>query len=892
LTDAVRSFLIKTLLEDRDATKGLDNLLAKATRLTEKAYTMTVSVATTQAEKALATVEKAAKAAANIDSSKATKGQKEQAQATATLTDRLKLFSEHSKKAGEATNGFFSKLDAGRLVMAGAAGGLALYAKSVIEVYEAHKLAKDMITDQLGGAASSGLMGFINKGGETSGTSARGRLGVSEYLAMTGEKDAGRIEDISTNAEKVMKSTWGKSLKKYGIADEKGLVQTISKPIAEDSDIGLMLRQKMPQLFTTGARESMETLVAQEGKFKTKPMIQAEAGRRLTQSALKQATEGYGQEGGLMPDADSYRQATEDMSEATDKLQTSIGKALEPAITALVKFATIVTKVATAAPELTILAATIITVGGALAVLGMAIPYVVSGITAMKVGMTALKTTMLANPIFLVVAALVALAVMMVALESKTQIFSKAWDRFTKSEIGSDIIGGVKQLLGYFGLLGEGDWWGPIIKGAEMVAGFIGGVFDQVNNVYKLLKGGDLIGALKGGVGLMVKLSPIGMAVGFAEALLPGKRVQDMILYVLQKMKDLWDGFIRWLTDIYKAVAGPLSGIWDIAKKILEGLPGWLTKGKEGTPAENAEEDKKIGNSVIKDAPPESASDKEKSDYAMKKAREYYPDTEKYSDKDLKGLANDIYDAVQARGSVNEQEKVDRLNAQTPQVPTTPEAGTSISAAQQNTNDRYNEALLKTGSQTAAVSSSYRPLTMLYDYLTGGSSKPTQGDSSTSPTPPPAETPYVEGMDLSDPTAIYINKNTNVERTAAEIGSYPAEDQAKFFKKNALGGEVTKSGLGWIDEGEPIVPAEVSRSSVLIDRLRAIASGEGGASAGAGAGTPLQIINNITVEAGPGTDGYAIGRQIAEELDKRLDDFSFKSKVESIINRGGRAFIS
>jgi predicted helicase len=155
LTDAVRSFLIKTLLEDRDATKGLDNLLAKATRLTEKAYTMTVSVATTQAEKALATVEKAAKAAANIDSSKATKGQKEQAQATATLTDRLKLFSEHSKKAGEATNGFFSKLDAGRLVMAGAAGGLALYAKSVIEVYEAHKLAKDMITDQLGGAAST-----------------------------------------------------------------------------------------------------------------------------------------------------------------------------------------------------------------------------------------------------------------------------------------------------------------------------------------------------------------------------------------------------------------------------------------------------------------------------------------------------------------------------------------------------------------------------------------------------------------------------------------------------------------------------------------------------------------------------------------------------------------
>ena len=44
-------------------------------------------------------------------------------------------------------------------------------------------------------------------------------------------------------------------------------------------------------------------------------------------------------------------------------------------------------------------------------------------------------------------------------------------------------------------------------------------------------------------------------------------------------------------------------------------------------------------------------------------------------------------------------------------------------------------------------------------------------------------------------------------------------------KKYATGGEVTKSGLAWVDEGEPIIPADVASSSRLQNILESIAYG-------------------------------------------------------------------
>ena len=103
--------------------------------------------------------------------------------------------------------------------------------------------------------------------------------------------------------------------------------------------------------------------------------------------------------------------------------------------------------------------------------------------------------------------------------------------------------------------------------------------------------------------------------------------------------------------------------------------------------------------------------------------------------------------------------------------------------------------------------------------------------------------------------------------------------------KHATGGEVTKSGLAWVDEGEPIVPAEVARDSNLIDLLRG-ASDDGGVTGDVSLGGIT-----VNVNAGAGTDGYALGRQIKEVLERELSSFEFKSRVEQVIHRANRGYI-
>ena len=103
--------------------------------------------------------------------------------------------------------------------------------------------------------------------------------------------------------------------------------------------------------------------------------------------------------------------------------------------------------------------------------------------------------------------------------------------------------------------------------------------------------------------------------------------------------------------------------------------------------------------------------------------------------------------------------------------------------------------------------------------------------------------------------------------------------------KHATGGEVTKSGIAWVDEGEPIVPAEVARDSNLIDLLRGASEG------GGGAGDINVYLGGISVQAGAGADGYSLGRQIREALDRELSSFEFKSRVEQTVHRATRGYI-
>lgn len=847
MSDAVRDFLVRTILQD-DAGKGLDALIAKATSLTEKAYTMTVQVATKEAEKAVASLEKAATKASKVDSSKATKGHKDQAEAAKGLADKLKTLTEQSEKAGDTASSFFQKLDAGRLVVAGAAAGMIAYAKSALQTAEAQRLNIDMIKDQLG--AQTSLTSFIAQGGQTSGTSKQGRGDLMALMAMTGYKDESEMKKAAENAEKIMSSTFGQQLAKFGVNNEEELLKVLSGPMDENSDIGRVVKSKVPEMFKAGTLATEKIKVQGESKFafQSDAVVEAEARRRLASKALEKIG------GGVEKDKDSYRVAAKDFSTTFSDLSQSIGDTVRPAALMITQLMTSIMKLVNIAPEIPILITVVLGLGVAFSTLGSVLPPVTSGITKMS-------ASLLANPIGLAVIAVVALVVILGSLEKRFGLVTKAWEKFSNSEIGKDIIATVKSILDYFGLLGEGDFLGGLGAGIMKVAGYIGNLFDQFDAIYTMVKGGDIAGALKGGLALALKISPVGMTASFVEALRPGKRVQDMILYVLQKMKDLWDGFTRWLSDIWEVVEkllAPILKLKDYLQGVYEKMFGGEGKSGSALTAAVSEE--------IKKNPKFASLSEAQQEYLARTAS-----GEKYWKNDETGKYQ--YGATSPGEGWRDY---------------TAEGSTQISAGEaigisssliaeakaiadnlKNPKGVLNGGVSASGAASSAVSGAKESL----EEDTAERAKKTQenldkGMAGTAAADWSVATPFVAGA-----KALYSGGKSLYD----------------YLTVNDVGGEVTKSGIAFVDEGEPIVPAEVARSSTLINSLRDIASSGGPSSTGGPASLQIGEVH-VHVDGGQGADAYSIAREIKAALEKELDDFTFGQKVERAVHRMNRAY--
>jgi hypothetical protein len=734
---------------------------------------MTVKVSTGQAEKAIKQVEQATKKAADIDTSKATKGIKDQTTALGGWADRLKAMSEQSEKAGSSIGGLFQRLDAGRLIVAGAAAGMVAYAKSALEMAESSRLNIDLLKEQLG-TQSGAAMSFIGAGDTGRGTSSLTRANLMAYMSMTGYKDEGRNEKMITGLEKIMASKEGAYLKNFGINNEKDLLsQLASGNINETSDLGRFVKERSAQFFSPNAMGIEKTKVAadfaKQGKINvSQEVIDAEARRRLAAKAVEDIS------GGVTEDKDSYRVAMRDLLKSFQTLNAGVGDAVRPAAAVILQFLTTLTRLLAEHPKIATMGATFVVLGAALATAGVAGGLLVSAVTplltltksqtvatlahasaetiratatkAATIAQGALNLVMSANPLGIVIIAIAALVAGLYLLEKKFGLVTKAVQAFKNSEIGKDLLAGAKE-------------------GAEWLEAKLKGIWDTVQGIYKMFKGGDLGGALKGGLGLALKISPIGMIAGFAEALNPSKRVQDEILYVLKKLKELWDGFTRWLDGIWTTVSKLLDPLLKL-KEYLQALKDRLLGGEGLT-----------GNSL-----------KEALKKEMEKGGTYFH-----------GMTPEQIDLL-ARYASGDKSVTGAMMG---------EAG--ITGPQIGEANRIAEGLKNPpGIVGGAVSNA----------IEGAK----QG----------LETKTAE---VAENTKKKLDEGVSGFAAADWSVLSPLEylwNAGKGALGYAEGGEVTKTGWAKVHEGEPIVPAEVARSGPVIDALKSLASGGGRAEAGGG----------------------------------------------------------
>ena len=714
---------------------------------------------------------------------------------------------EQSKKAGDAIGGFFQRMDSGKLIMAASTAVMAGFAKTAVDSVEALRVNAANITAVLGGG--SGILGFIGQGGQASGTSRQGRSDLVALLAMTGWKDPGEVQKAVEDAEKILHSAFGRGLQKLGVGNEEQLIDALSGNLDPTSKLGRALREKAPELFAQGALEREKLRVMAQPQFASiantangQAIITQEAQRNLAKRALTSIS------GQVEFDPESSATKLDDFLEHLGQLTANVGAVVKPGSDAILVLVTSVLKLLETVPEIPTLIAMILGLGVAFSTLGVVLPLVTGGIETMSVAL-------LANPIGLTIAAVVALIVILGGLEARFKVFSKAWEHFTQSEIGKDLISGLQSLLDSLGLLGSGDFMSGVGQAIEIITSAISGVFDQVDRIYKLAKGGDILGAMKGGMELMIKLSPMGIVLGFLEAFKPSKKTLDEMLVILRKTKDIWDGFINWVRGTFDSIVESLSRLAaDIADKFRMALPSWA-----GGYTDEERAAREAGLKPGDKGWPTSSSGAAPSGGAVRSGQYFLSDT----------------------GALVAAEDVDKYRAQ------------------------------------------HGGKVMLYPY---------QADSSKPAPTVPTYSP--EKVELAGAIASTKDK-TGSSFTADESTVYGTPKPIQItptiraqLTKNDIGGEVTKSGLAWVDEGEPIVPAEVARSSSLIDLLRGIATGESGREGG---GITVNLTGDIVVQTGQGADAYSIARDLKAAVLREFESSEFEGRVEQIVFRKNRGFM-
>jgi len=483
---------------------------------------------------------------------------------------------------------------------------------------------------------------------------------------------------------------------------------------------------------------------------------------------------------------------------------------------------------------------------------------------------------------------LAAVAVLIGLVAYKTGILSALLKGFSSinlgevfKDLGKGDLGKVwKDLTKGFKLPSLAEMWGNLTSGMPDISGWL-----------KNLKMPDMSQILPG--------AKKAISIAF-DVLTAASPLLKIIIIIVDFLKKLWQAGLNLNNlfglgvSIWENLTNFLLGVWrailDLPDKLKNAI--WGKNGQESQNLQNAQQNaeaNKLGNQVAadKNAPGKDASDEEKQAYAMKKAREMYPSKTAYSDDALRGVANDIYNLLNARGGQDEQHYKEKLNLRSPEfgstTPSKEDKTFTGPVAAGEARDRYNQALVESGSQKVAVSKmTGNFFTSFLDVLSGKWSNQASATGTDAATAPKSLT--VD--DLQDDT-LYKNKLSGNQEYGKNIKSYLATGETKIenWASLAKGGQIKATGSLIGHGGEEVSPADVTvGGKTTLEKINDIFSG--GSISGQG-GQPISISSPITVNVAK-MDGKADVKALVAQLGEEFDDkllFRIRNKLDNTSTR-------
>ena len=453
--------------------------------------------------------------------------------------------------------------------------------------------------------------------------------------------------------------------------------------------------------------------------------------------------------------------------------------------------------------------------------------------------------------------ALIAVGVAIAMAEEKTHFLSNALTVLSKSEMGKDLLSDVQALVGILSGFGGEFFAGAIISGGQL-AGIIGDLFGKADGLYKYLKDSGSLDIVLG----FAMSGPVGMmyfALDHIEKLLQG---------VWDWARGIWDSILEGIVNLPQNIA-------DLINKVIDEGKSAVGLGAKGTLTEQSPADQQATWMASPNGP--NAKDLEGNRvYGQASAADYTAAWTQAST----GVGQKHTDSDEAFAAL--VKTAQSFLSQNPTVVQGPEGD--------QTKFKENTPSLGLGDANNTTGSTFLDQTLnlfhapSYDYdpTTKRWTGPIAGEQGVDP--------YTGTMPERD-----VPKDIVAQR-----------DQ--FYKapvKTAhTGAESSSKGLISVLPGEPIVPADLAHSSQLLDILSMIATGptavmpQASESAGRGGGQPITIYAPVTNNLGgvhvsgqtERIDEDSIMRKVQELLDKNLNKFELSRIIEEVYGRGARYY--
>jgi hypothetical protein len=536
--------------------------LAKADELGKKVAATTNGVAQAVDKAGAATnAHASAQKTANDALDKGAAAGKQHASVIDTLQNKYEGVTGTFDKFKTVLGGLFTLLASG--AMAGLSWGAADQSKSFADqAYKALSSNKRLDVSK--------IQDFVDSAKDSGYTSSSDRLSLAYTMSKRGARNSDQVKGATEGIEKVFMANRELLEKQYGITSMEDLANIATKDNVENID-KQMLSDVFGKNFAGKSKRGRVKALGKAGKDVDINAIMEGNPLDVIDTRIKSITKSIGGEliGVMKPIAGMFAS----WLGVLDR---------NPML-----------------PKIIAIGIGIAAVGGAVATVIGLLPMMVAGIGSVKAGMAMLGnagsmgkfTSLLMGPWGI----LIALGALLLIVAYKTGYLQKAWDKFTQSAIGGDIIGGIKGVADWIGtLIDKTQQWYEASGKSQLIGYFetfcsvLGNAWDIIDKIYSTMRSAGASPLLAAFAA--IQSIPLAIAGGIFKTA-TGKDPSE----ILDVLKGHIQNLLRWVgakisptMDKVHEVLKKIQSVFDWLYSLWQGFVSWIKGAMPGAAKETA----------------------------------------------------------------------------------------------------------------------------------------------------------------------------------------------------------------------------------------------------------------------------------------------------------------